>query len=270
MTKASRMPLLRRAGNTLFAWMLSAVSSQPMRDVASGMRVVRRAALRHLYPLPVGLHFTPAMSARAMLSRAVRITELEMPYADRQGRSKLSPLRDGVRFTRVILSTALLYRPGWPLLWAGLLVALAAASLMVQPLLHYLETRTVAEWMIYRFMVSALLGHAWLLLTGAALLSTRVVRIALLEETTDTAIRSSRWLRRWFWPIASCLVVVAGLLVWETALQLWQTGHTQTHWSRFVVALGCCGAAVTLGCIRLLDGVLDLVERRVQYLSGRS
>src|SRR5947207_825235 len=85
----SQMPLVRRIGNTMFAWLLSAFASETVRDTASGMRVVRREALHHLYPLPAGLHFTPAMSARAMLSDATRIVEVDMPYAEREGESKL-------------------------------------------------------------------------------------------------------------------------------------------------------------------------------------
>ena len=46
----SEMPMLRRVGNTLFASLLSALSSSRVRDTASGMRVVRREALEHLYP----------------------------------------------------------------------------------------------------------------------------------------------------------------------------------------------------------------------------
>jgi hypothetical protein len=105
------MPHLRRLGNSLFAVLLRALSSKQVRDTASGMRVVRREALPQLYPLPDGLHFTPAMSARALLSKEVPIIEIDMPYRERQGESKLEVSRDGLRFLQVILKTAVLYRP---------------------------------------------------------------------------------------------------------------------------------------------------------------
>src|SRR5262249_43917176 len=63
----SQMPLIRRVGNTIFATLLTMFSNARVRDTASGMRVVRQSSLNHLFPLPDGLHFTPAMSARAML-----------------------------------------------------------------------------------------------------------------------------------------------------------------------------------------------------------
>ena len=59
------------------------------------MRVVRRDALGQLYPLPNGLHFTPAMSARIMLSSDLELVELDMPYHEREGESKLRAGKDG-------------------------------------------------------------------------------------------------------------------------------------------------------------------------------
>ena len=132
------MPAIRRIGNFLFATLLSVLSSSRVRDTASGMRVVRRSSLRKLYPLPNGLHFTPAMSARAMLSENIRISEVDMPYHERAGESKLRVLRDGVRFLQVILESAFLYRPWRPLGIAAALLFLIAAGLMIMPVIHYI------------------------------------------------------------------------------------------------------------------------------------
>jgi len=54
----SKMPPIRRVGNLIFATILSVLSSNRVRDTASGMRVIRRSSLDSLYPLPDGLHFT--------------------------------------------------------------------------------------------------------------------------------------------------------------------------------------------------------------------
>src|ERR1700694_671547 len=182
LNKDSQMPLIRWIGNKMFAWLLSALSPETVRDIASGMRVVRRSALRHLYPLPRGLHFTPAMSARAMLSDATTIVEVDMPYAEREGQSKLRVIRDGFRFLRVILESALLYKPGKMLGLGTALCALQAGALMLRPFVFYLQTRTVADWMIYRFLVSALVAQVGLLLWAASTVSSRIVAIAIHEE----------------------------------------------------------------------------------------
>ena len=117
----SEMPRIRTIGNKLFAWLLGALSKQVVRDTASGMRVVRRTCLQDIYPLPHGLHFTAAMSARALIGDRLKLIELPMRYAERTGESKLSAFADGTRFLMVILRAAVTFRP------ARLLLLIAGA-----------------------------------------------------------------------------------------------------------------------------------------------
>ena len=109
----SEMPFVRQVGNVLFAGLLTVLSGQGIRDTASGMRIVRKEAYERLCPLPDGLHFTPAMSARALLDRDahVKLIEIDMPYHHRVGESKLKVGKDGLRFLNVITRTAIQYRP---------------------------------------------------------------------------------------------------------------------------------------------------------------
>lgn len=106
----SQMPITRRVGNLAYAFLLSLISNTRVRDTSSGMRVIRRQALERLYPLPDGLQFTPAMSTRA-IHENLNVIEVAVPYSERVGRSKLSIVRDGVRFTNAIVWTALSYNP---------------------------------------------------------------------------------------------------------------------------------------------------------------
>ena len=130
----SEMPLTRRVGNTFFAALLSILSSTRVSDSASGMRIVHRDALNLLYPLPDGLNFTPAMSARAICEN-MNIVEVPIEYSERVGRSKLSVIKDGLRFLRSIVWTVITYNPvrvfglgGFGLIALGLLTALIAAG----------------------------------------------------------------------------------------------------------------------------------------------
>jgi len=109
----TEMPLVRQVGNRLFAVLLTSLAGRRIRDIASGMRIVRRDAYARLKPLPHGLHFTPAMSARALLDRAAGLSliEIDMPYHSRVGDSKLKVGKDGLRFLNVLLTTAITYRP---------------------------------------------------------------------------------------------------------------------------------------------------------------
>jgi hypothetical protein len=106
----SEMPLVRRVGNFIFANLVSLLGNHRVSDSSSGMRVIRREALPHLYPLPDGLNFTPVMSTRA-LHEEICWREVPIPYKERVGRSKLSVVRDGMRFLSTIVWTALNYNP---------------------------------------------------------------------------------------------------------------------------------------------------------------
>lgn len=110
----SDMPLVRKVGNFIWANLVTALSGRRVLDPASGMRVFRRETLLHLYPLPDGLNFTPVMSTRAV-HEGLNFVETPMPYEERAGRSKLSVVRDGMRFLQTIIWTALMYNPARPL-----------------------------------------------------------------------------------------------------------------------------------------------------------
>jgi len=133
----SDMPAVRRAGNLIFASLVSLIGNQRVSDSASGQRVLRRDALALLYPLPDGLNFTPVMSTRA-IHENLNIVEVPIPYAERMGRSKLSVVRDGFRFLSSIVITAMTYNPvrilgaiGAGLVLFAILVALFAGLIGV-------------------------------------------------------------------------------------------------------------------------------------------
>jgi hypothetical protein len=207
------------------------------------------------------------MSARAMLSDATRIVEIDMPYAEREGESKLRVIRDGFRFLRVILENAVLYKAGQIFSCGAAACFVTGVALMLRPLTVYVQTHTVADWMIYRFLVSSLAAQVAFLLLGAGMLSARIASIAIHEEVRDRRTPFSAWLRTgWFWSVAVTLTGAGLILVWPSALELWKTGKTHVHWSRFVVAMGCFSSVALFSVIRGLDRLLDLVEARVQHL----
>ena len=268
MGAASRIPLIRRTGNLFFALLLTLFSSRRVRDAASGMRVVRRSCLPRLMPLPDGLHFTPAMSARAVLADDLKIVEIDMPYDERTGKSKLAILKDGLRFLRVILEATFLYRPSRPLAIVGLTCFAIASILMVNPVLYYLQHRSVLEWMIYRFVVSDLLGTSACLFVCASYLSGKVVRIVLFDRVSSRT--GWTWLdaffsHRFFWLVPLVLLTIGGALVVSGFLQLVTTGATYEHWSRFIAMSFLVSVAVTLIVTRLLSFIFDLITARLAF-----
>ena len=232
------------------------------------MRVVRRKCLPELLPLPDGLHFTPAMSARAILSDNVRTVEIDMPYQERAGESKLRPGRDGLRFLKAILDAALLYRPARPLATLGGLWLAVAIILMIAPTGYYLEHRAVQEWMIYRFIVSHLAGTLATLLLSASYLTGRIVGIVLPKETSK---RRQTNVLEWFfssklsWYAPAMLLVGGGLLVLPSFLELVRTGATYEHWSRFVAMSFSWSVAFIIVVTRVIDYVLGLLDAQLTH-----
>jgi hypothetical protein len=257
----SKMPMLRRVGNTLFATLLSALSSSKVRDTASGMRVVRREALANLYPLPNGLHFTPAMSARVMLSNELRLVEIDMPYHEREGESKLRAGKDGLRFLRVILKTAVLFRPSRLLGLTAVPFFLFGALLVALPVADWIAD---GEWPVgvrgAEAAAGAVLLTAAALLVAAGYLAARIVEEVLLVSSGG---RLYRWLQRiigsrrfWFIPGALTVAgITAGLV-----------GGLSEGGGRGLFSMVVLGAAAVLaGVTRLLDRFINVVAERLRF-----
>ncbi len=262
MHRDSRMPLLRRIGNTVFATMLTTFGSTRVRDAASGMRVVRRDCLPRLMPLPTGLHFTPAMSARAILADDLRIVEIDMSYEERAGRSKLRPFRDGLRFLRVILSAAFLYRPSRPLGILGLACFLSAAGWTARLAWQLQRYGAFEDWMIYHFVVIQLSATAGVLLITAGYLGRKAVGITL---SADPA--------RYRWIVPAGLAAVGTWSIAPAALDYFRTGVVDAathHWSRFMTMSFAFSIAFVLAAARLVDITLDLLADRLAYLRPQS
>ena len=261
LNQASKMPLIRRVGNRGFASLLRALSSSRVRDTASGMRVVRRTSVGRLLPLPDGLSFTPAMTARAVLGATAKIVEVDMPYHEREGKSKLRLGRDTALFLRVIFEAAFLYRPARPLAIIGLVAFAVASAWMLYPILYYVEHRRVQEWMIYRFLVSQVLGTIAALMLGASYLTAKIVKIARPVGEARSRLLTSRL----FWLIPGVCFLAGGALVLASFLELLRTGETYEHWSRFVAMSFFWSIGSIFAVTRIMDYVLDLLAAQLAY-----
>jgi glycosyltransferase involved in cell wall biosynthesis len=233
----SRMPRVRRIGNRIYALLLGFLCGRHITDTASGMRVVRRDALRHLLPLPDGLHFTPSMSARALLNDR-RVIELPMKYEERIGRSKLNVLQDGVRFLRAIFSGVLCYRPEKIFLMGLGLCMLMALVLAVSPVEFYIENRRLEEWMIYRFVACFLVGSFGLFLLLATALTSQMAHLGSRRAETAqfwSSLSADLLQRR-----ATVALLTASLLgcalffLWPGVVEFFTTGRVTLHWSRLL------------------------------------
>jgi hypothetical protein len=271
MGAGSEMPLVRTIGNRIFAWILGALSKRIVKDTASGMRVIRRDALESLYPLPDGLHFTPAMSARALLEDKLTLVEVPMPYSERVGRSKLSVVKDGVRFLTVILRAAVAHRPSRPLLLAAAALLLATLAVAFQPVSHWLSHGELREPMIYRVMLASLLGTLSAIVVCSAAVSERMA--ALVHRRAVARVGVTGQLERLLTRGArrgsiAILIGAAVLTSWPGIAQYVSTGQVEMHWSRAMLSSLLVVVAVMLGITSFLFHMLELVA--AQQLEPRT
>jgi len=263
MGPGSEMPLLRAVGNALFAGILGVLSRQRIRDTASGMRVLRKSVLPDLDPLPDGLHYTPAMTARALLEGKLVLIEEPMPYAARIGESKLSVARDGLRFLVSIVRAAAIYRPARPLLLFAGLFALGALLLGSGPSLYWLRHRALEEWMIYRVLAALLLGIGTALFASSAILADQIASIAHARPATRsgvTGLFARAFGRRTAIATAALLFGAALVVSWPGVVEYATTAHVQMHWSRVVLSSLLSVLALTLATTLFLIETIDLIR----------
>lgn len=259
----SRMPPLRAAGNLLFAGLLGLLSKRTVGDTASGMRVLRRDALRDLLPLPSGLHFTPAMSARILLEGRLALVEVPMPYAERVGRSKLSVLRDGWRFLRSIVQAAMSFRPARPLLLGAALLALPALAIGLGPSLLWLRERHLEEWMIYRILMASLLATLVAMLVSAAVVAERIAGLAHkrpLASSGATALAARLFTTRARRAAGVVLVALAIAVTAPGIVEYATTRQVHMHWSRAVLGSLLVVLTATLAITAFLLNMLELIH----------
>jgi len=266
------MPLVRAIGNAVFALILGVLSQQRIRDTASGMRVLRRTALADLYPLPDGLHFTPAMSARVLLEGKLSLVEIPMAYAERVGHSKLSVLRDGVRFLRSIVQAVVTYRPARPLLIAAGFLALLAVALGAAPTWLWLREGHLEEWMIYRILLAWLLAVSSALVVCATAVADRIAVLAHqrpLARSGATALLARLFSRRSRWIGSFLLLATALLVTWPGLAQYATTGEVTMHWSRAVLGSLLVVIFVALGTTTFTLNMLELIQTQRTPEDGR-
>jgi glycosyltransferase involved in cell wall biosynthesis len=128
--KNNGMPIIRRLGNKIFAGLLTFYSGKRTTDTSTGLRVFNVRLLPMIETLPNGLDFDTSMTTRALFE-GLAYTEIPIEYYRRAGKSKLSSLKDGYRFLKVIMNTARSYKPllffftlGIPFMFVELLLKL--------------------------------------------------------------------------------------------------------------------------------------------------
>jgi glycosyltransferase involved in cell wall biosynthesis len=110
-SRDSRTSAHRDLANWLYNRLASYVTRFRVEDLTSGFRLVKRdAAQRYLYLLPNTFSY-PSTLTMAYLRSGRSIKYVPVKTAARKGRSKIKPVRDGVRFLFIIMKIATFFSP---------------------------------------------------------------------------------------------------------------------------------------------------------------
>jgi glycosyltransferase involved in cell wall biosynthesis len=268
MHKNSKMPRIRRIGNFFYAQLMSFLTGCKVKDTASGMRVIRKESLPHLLPLPDGLHFTPAMTCRALLKDNIAFQEIEMPYHERQGISKLCIFKDGLRFFLAITEIALTYRPLKFFGSAGSFLILIALLYGIGPLYSKVIHNILPDSSIYR-----LLTINTLIIAGLTLLSIGIVaeRIAASlngnvrsHTRLEKCILSTFSLKKMIFagPILIALGVTLNLGPLKDYLTTLSISY---HWGYVSTGALLVLAGLQLSALGIFERLIDTTVKEAQY-----
>ncbi len=104
---------IRNVGNAILNRVARSVSRQPIDDLTSGFRAVKTDIFRRYMSLYPQKYSYPTTSTLAFLCAGHFVKYVPMPSIRRrvEGKSNISPFRDGGRFLHIILRTIMLFSP---------------------------------------------------------------------------------------------------------------------------------------------------------------
>lgn len=206
--KPGAMPKLHRyIGNPALSFILRIMfHNHSVHDAHCGMRAITRSAFRKLRCVTTGMEFASEMIIRATRCR-LRITERDIAYHPRVGRSKLHSFRDGWRHIRFMI----LHSPTLMLLIPGLVVWLLGMVISV-PLAFGPIVISGRAIDIHCMLVGGVLNIVGIQIITIGLLAKAYGHLSGLHEDPVVA-----WFYRWFTFekafVLSLAIAMAGLII---------------------------------------------------------
>lgn len=109
--KGSQASIGRGVANKLYNWLATYMTGHKVEDLTSGFRVARAKKFREfLSLLPNGFSY-PTTSTMAFFRAGYSVAYEKIHAARREGKSHISPLKDGLRFLLIIFKIGTLYSP---------------------------------------------------------------------------------------------------------------------------------------------------------------
>lgn len=242
--------LIRSVGNKVFALCARILTGSKISDATTGMRLFKASLAPRFYGLPDGLDFTIAMTIKAAYLN-LKMAEVSIPYERRIGTSKLSLVKDSLRFTEALLYTSFLYEPFRLILSLGLLALCVGCVFFILPFKMYLLQRIVPDYYIYRFILILVL------ITGG-------VNAVLIGYIGNSIVKSKNK-PSYLFSVAGILALGVGVaLNLEGIYQYLTSGLVRIPWIRTLI-----GALFVLTGIQLVV-VNEFLKRITQFIKRAS
>jgi glycosyltransferase involved in cell wall biosynthesis len=109
--KNAHIPWIRKPAKRFLGFLASYLSGTPIPDLNSGLRVINKKAVKSFFPLlPEGFSFTSTITL-ALLTNGYGVAYIPIDYYQRQGKSKIKPIRDPLNFLKLIIRMVLYFDP---------------------------------------------------------------------------------------------------------------------------------------------------------------
>lgn len=106
-----KIPLVRRPAKWILGQYANYLVREKIPDLNSGLRVFKKNIYEKFQNLlPDGFSFTTTITL-ALLSSGYRVKYISINYFEREGRSKIRPVRDTINFLSLITRTSLYFNP---------------------------------------------------------------------------------------------------------------------------------------------------------------
>ena len=171
-------PWHRRLANGIYNRFATYLTTIPIRDLTSGFRAIpRRLALQFCYLLP-NTYSYPSTLTLSLVRAGYSIHYVPIEIQKRVGRSKISLIRDGIRFFLIMIKVIMLFAPLRVFLPISLFCFLVALGRGTYSLYFYHHFPPLAEVLLITGLLTFLMG-----LIGEQIAQLRLVHID--EEPMD-------------------------------------------------------------------------------------
>ena len=155
----------------MFSFIATYISCKEITDSQTGYRAFKREMFDKLNVNAKGLEFETKMTVRAA-KHGYKIVKIPIEYRERVGKSKLKPIRDGIKMFFALGSVA--YSE----------TSLLAKMIMIPSLFFILIGLITGSISIYEKIVFGVLSHAYypILTTFLILISVQLISIGLIID----------------------------------------------------------------------------------------